>query len=350
MTAARRAHQFVELIVRQTQPGFVVAAFEVDELSCLEFVVDDGFNTPSVPFEVAGQTQRNRHHGLHGQIERCGRVAPEAALSQGRVCSGARASASPTHGRIRDMRVGARDAPVAAYDGCWVFPSRAAVTETEFAALRGRMVAEIAAHTIFLTGRLDKAALNRRVMDAMAKVPRHAFVRLELQPLAYADTPLPSGYGKTISQPFIVALMTDLLDLQPSDIVLEVGTGLGYQTALLAELAMRVYSGELIEELAADARRRLARQGYANVEVRTGDGRAGWPEQAPFDKIIVSAAPELVPASLLYQLKPGGKMVTPAGLPDAQQLLLVQKDRNGTLSTREVLPVRFSLLEAVAQA
>ena len=231
-----------------------------------------------------------------------------------------------------------------------MFASRAGVTETEFAKLRGNMIAEIAAHTIFLTGRLDKAALDRRVLHVMSEVPRHAFVRLELQPLAYADTPLPNGYGKTISQPFIVALMTDLLDLQPSDTVLEVGTGLGYQTAVLAKLAMHVYSVELIEELALDARRRLARQGYSNVEVRTGDGRAGWPEHAPFDKIVVSAAPELVPASLLYQLKPGGKMVTPTGLPDAQQLLLVEKGRNGTLSTREVLPVRFSLLEAVAQA
>jgi protein-L-isoaspartate(D-aspartate) O-methyltransferase len=216
--------------------------------------------------------------------------------------------------------------------------------------LRGNMVAEIAAHTIFLTGRLDKAALSRRVMGVLAKVPRHAFVRLELQALAYADTPLPSGFGKTISQPFIVALMTDLLDLQPSDIVLEIGTGLGYQTAVLAELAQRVYSIELIEELAADARRRLARQGYANVEVRSGDGRAGWPEHAPFDKIIVTAAPDLVPPSLLYQLKAGGKMVLPAGLPDSQQLLLVEKDGNGTMSTREVLPVRFSLLEEAEQA
>ena len=182
-------------------------------------------------------------------------------------------------------------------------------------------------------------------MEAMAKVPRHAFVHLELQPLAYADTPLPSGYGKTISQPFIVAQMTDLLDLQPTDIVLEIGTGLGYQAAVLAELAQRVYSVELIEELADDARRRLARQGYANVEIRVGNGRAGWPEHAPFDKIIVTAAPDLVPPSLFYQLKPSGRMVVPAGLPDAQQLLLVEKDSNHTLSTREILPVLFSLLE-----
>ena len=219
------------------------------------------------------------------------------------------------------------------------------MTEPDFAALRQTMVAEIAAETIFLTGRLGQAALDRRVMDVMARVPRHEFLRLELQPLAYDDTPLPSGYGKTISQPFIVALMTDLLDLQPSDIVLEVGTGLGYQSAILAELAQRVYSVELIEELAYEARRRLARQGYTNVDIRVGDGRAGWPEHAPFDKIIVTAAPDLVPVSLIYQLKPGGKMVIPAGLPDTQQLLLIEKDSDDTLSTREVLAVRFSLLE-----
>ena len=221
------------------------------------------------------------------------------------------------------------------------------MNESDFAALRQTMVAEIAAQTIFLTGRLGKAALGRRTIEAMVKVPRHAFVRFELQPLAYADTPLPSGYGKTISQPFIVALMTDLLDLKPTDIVLEIGTGLGYQAAVLAEIALRVYSVELIEELAHEARHRLYGQGYANVEIRVGDGRAGWPEQAPFDKIIVTAAPDLVPPSLIYQLKPGGRLVIPAGLPDAQQLLLMEKDSDGTVSTREILPVRFSLLEEV---
>ena len=219
------------------------------------------------------------------------------------------------------------------------------MSDPDFAMQRQQMAAEIAMHTNFLTGRLGKAALGRRVLDAMAKVPRHAFVRLELQPLAYDDTPLPSGYGKTISQPFIVALMTDLLDLQPTDIVLEVGTGLGYQTAILAELAQHVYSIELIEELALDARQRLARHGCSNVELRVGDGRAGWPDHAPFDKIIVTAAPDLVPASLIYQLKPGGRMVIPAGLPDEQQLLLMEKDSHDRLSTRKILPVRFSLLE-----
>lgn len=225
-------------------------------------------------------------------------------------------------------------------------PAPACMTEDEFAALRQLMVSEIVQHTIYLSARLGKAALDRRVIEVMGELPRQAFVRLELQPLAYADTPLPSGYGKTISQPFIVALMTDLLELEPSDRVLEIGTGLGYQAAILARLAQRVYSVELIEDLSADAARRLARLGLRNVELRVGDGRAGWPEQAPFDKIMVTAAPDLVPPTLLYQLKPGGRMVIPAGLPDAQQLLLVTKDRDETITLREVLPVRFSALEA----
>lgn len=219
------------------------------------------------------------------------------------------------------------------------------MSDPDLAVLRQHMVAEIVAHTIFLTARLGKSSLDRRVLEVMGKVPRHEFVRLELLPLAYADMPLPSGYGKTISQPFIVALMTDLLDLQPTDIVLEVGTGLGYQAAILAELARHVYSVELIEELATDARQRLARRGITNIDVRIGDGRAGWPDQAPFDKIIVTAAPDLIPPALIYQLAPGGKMVIPAGLPDTQQLMLLEKDAGGSVSTREVLPVQFSQLE-----
>ena len=224
------------------------------------------------------------------------------------------------------------------------------MSEPDFAAQRQQMVAEIVAHTIYLSARLGKAALSARVIDAMASVPRHEFVHLEVRPLAYADMPLPSGYGKTISQPFIVALMTDLLDLQPDDIVLEIGTGLGYQTAILAALAQHVYSAELIEELALDARRRLARQGCRNVDVRVGDGCSAWTEQAPFSKIIATAAPELIPASLLYQLEAGGRMVIPAGLPDQQQLLLLEKDADGALSTREILPVRFSQLDLIGAA
>jgi protein-L-isoaspartate(D-aspartate) O-methyltransferase len=216
----------------------------------------------------------------------------------------------------------------------------------EFAAERQQMVAAIVAHTVFVTGRLGKASLDRRVLEVMGRVPRHEFVPGLLQPMAYADTPLPVGHGKTISQPFIVALMTDLLELKPDDKVLEVGTGLGYQTAVLAQLAQRVYSIELIEALSAGAAVRLKRLGLTdNVELRIGDGRRGWPERAPFPKIIVTAAPDLVPPTLLAQLAPGGRMVIPAGLRGSQRLLVVSKDAEGELSSREVLPVAFSVLE-----
>jgi protein-L-isoaspartate(D-aspartate) O-methyltransferase len=220
------------------------------------------------------------------------------------------------------------------------------MSDDEFSAARQRMLALIAAKTIYSCGQLGKAALGARVMAALAKVPRHEFVPLEMQPYAYADTPLPIGFDKTISQPFIVGVMTDLLDLHPTDTVLEIGTGMGYQTAILAELAKRVYSVELIEELAEQAGWRLARQGYANVEILVGNGWHGWPEHAPFDKVIVTAAPELIPASLIYQLKPGGKMVIPAGLPDAQQLILVDKDATSdSVATREIFAVLFSSLD-----
>jgi len=219
------------------------------------------------------------------------------------------------------------------------------MSDEEFSELRQHMVAEIAAQTIYACADLGKAALSRQVMDVMAKVPRHEFVPLELQPYAYADSPLPIGFGKTISQPFIVAVMTELLDIQPTDSVLEIGTGLGYQSAILAELAQRVFSVELIEELAGQARHRLARQGHSNVKIKIGNGYHGWPEHAPYDKVIVTAAPELIPAALIYQLKPRGKMVIPAGLPDEQQLILVDKDADGSVSTREIFAVRFSLLD-----
>ncbi len=219
------------------------------------------------------------------------------------------------------------------------------MSESEFAAMRQLMLVEIAANTIYASAQLGKAALDRRVLDVMAKVPRHEFVPLELQPYAYANSPLPIGFGKTISQPFIVAVMTDLLEIAPTDNILEIGTGLGYQTAILAELAQHVYSIEIIEELAVRGRQKLARHGHANVEIRVGDGSAGWPEQAPFDKVIVTAAPELIPPSLIYQLKNGGKMVIPAGLADAQQLMVVTKDGTGSVSTSNIFAVRFSRLE-----
>lgn len=215
----------------------------------------------------------------------------------------------------------------------------------DFDLLRQRMLAEVSAGVIYVSDTIGKAALAERVMSAMDKVPRHEFVPVELQPYAYANIPLPIGFEKTISQPFIVALMTDLLDLGPEDVVLEIGTGLGYQAAILGQLARKVYSIEIIEELASQAQQRLHRQGTTNVEIRVGNGYHGWSEHAPFDKIMVTAAPDLFPPPLLHQLRAGGKMVIPAGLPDAQQLFLIEKDASGRAQTKEILRVRFSQLE-----
>ena len=220
--------------------------------------------------------------------------------------------------------------------------------DTQFAQARDQMMAEITALVIFNCARLGKAGLNRHVLEVMAEVPRHAFVPPELQAYAYADTPLPIGCGKTISQPFIVATMTDLLDPQPGDRVLDIGTGLGYQTAILSRLVSEVYSIELIESLALRARQRLARLGCANVQQRVGNGHLGWPEKAPFDKIIVTAAPEALPPALVEQLAPGGRMVLPAGPPESQQLMVVDKAADGTLKTKPILAVRFSVLEDAA--
>jgi protein-L-isoaspartate(D-aspartate) O-methyltransferase len=215
--------------------------------------------------------------------------------------------------------------------------------DDEYAEARQRMVAEIAAETIFSSGETGKAALGPRVLDALGRVPRHEFVPVELRPYAYVNSPLPIGCDKTISQPFICALMTDLLEVRAADRVLEIGTGLGYQAAVLAGLAHTVYSVELVEALAAQAKRRLAT--YKNIVLRTGNGYYGWPEHAPFDKVIVTAAPDLIPPMLIQQLKAGGRMVIPAGLPETQKLLLVEKDADGRARTKEILRVRFSLLE-----
>ena len=219
------------------------------------------------------------------------------------------------------------------------------MTTDGFEALRRQMLAGVAAQTIYVSARIGKAALAKPVMEAMDNVPRHEFVPVELQPFAYADTPLPIGCDKTISQPFIVALMTDLLGLEPTDAVLEIGTGLGYQSAILAQIARKVYSVEIIEELAQQAEQRLRRMGYTNIELKLGNGYYGWPEHAPFDKVIVTAAPDLIPPPLIEQLKPEGRIVIPAGLPEAQQLIVLTKQRDGKLTITEILPVRFSALE-----
>jgi protein-L-isoaspartate(D-aspartate) O-methyltransferase len=217
------------------------------------------------------------------------------------------------------------------------------LNEDEYAEPRRLMVAEIAAETIFSSGETGKAALDPRVLDALGRVPRHEFVPVELRPYAYVNSPLPIGCDKTISQPFICALMTDLLEPKAEDRVLEIGTGLGYQSAILSGLVHTVYSVEFVEALAAQAKRRLA--GYENVVLRTGNGYYGWPEHAPFDKVIVTAAPDLIPPMLIQQLKPGGRMVIPAGLPETQKLMLVEKGADGRAKTKEILRVRFSLLE-----
>jgi len=211
--------------------------------------------------------------------------------------------------------------------------------------LREQMLAVIAALTFEMRGAIGKSALDERVMTAMGKVPRHEFVPIELQPYAYANIPLPIGFEKTISQPFIVALMTDLLDIKTDDSVLEIGTGLGYQAAILAQLARKVYSVEIIEELGQNAKQRLRQQGCGNVELKIANGYHGWSEYAPFDKVIVTAAPDLIPPLLIQQLKAGGKMVIPAGLPNMQKLMLAEKLADGRMTMKEILSVRFSPLE-----
>jgi protein-L-isoaspartate(D-aspartate) O-methyltransferase len=223
------------------------------------------------------------------------------------------------------------------------------MTEAHFATLRRHMVEVVAIHAELAAEAVGKAALDGRVLAAMARVPRHRFVPAPLAPLAYQDTPLPIGFGKTISQPFLVALMTDLLDPRADEAVLEVGTGLGYQTAVLARLARRVWSVEVVEEfaLAAEALLRELGGGGGDVAVRVGDGSRGWAEHAPFDKILVAAAAEAVPPALVAQLKPGGRMVLPLGGEEAQRLAVVDKDAAGRVASRALLPVRFGRLETM---
>ena len=189
---------------------------------------------------------------------------------------------------------------------------------------------------------LDKEALDPRVMMAMGKVPRHEFVPAIQRHRAYTNRPLPIGYGQTISQPYIVALMSDLIKPQAGDKVLELGTGSGYQAAILAELTGQVYSIEIIEALGKQADERLSRLGYDNITLRIGDGYYGWEEHAPFDAIVVTAAASHVPPPLVAQLKPGGRMIIPVGSRFlTQQLVLIEKEPGGQLITRQILPVKF---------
>lgn len=221
------------------------------------------------------------------------------------------------------------------------------LNDEHFAIFRRHMVEVVGIHMDLMEEELGKPAVDDRVAAAMLRIPRHLFVPDQLARYAYEDRPLPIGFDKTISQPFICALMTDLLALEPNDVVLEVGTGLGYQSALLGELTAQVWSVEIVEELAEAARARLAYLAYSNVEIRVGDGSRGWAEHAPYDKVIVAAAHEKVPDALIAQLRPGGRLVMPIGPEGAQELTLVSKGTNGAIRKREVLPVRFTRLETV---
>jgi protein-L-isoaspartate(D-aspartate) O-methyltransferase len=221
--------------------------------------------------------------------------------------------------------------------GSWTLAGAA----DEYRQQRAQLVRSIEQNVRETSAYLDKDRLDSRVMQAMIKVPRHDFVPESERPYAYENRPLPIGYGQTISQPYIVAIMTDLLKLEPDDRVLEIGTGSGYQAAVLAELVQQVYSIEIIGDLARRARAVLDRLGYEQVKTRVGDGYYGWQEEAPFDAIMVTAAADHVPPPLIKQLKPGGRMLIPVGSRFmTQQLVLVTKDEDG-ITTRLLLPVRF---------
>lgn len=212
------------------------------------------------------------------------------------------------------------------------------ILTAEFAAMLRDIEDELAC----TSREVGKTAFDPRVMAALAAVPRERFVPLSHRTLAFANGPLPIGHGQTISQPYIVALMTDLLAPRADSVVLEIGTGSGYQAAVLAEIVRQVYSVEVVAALAEAARERLAALGYANVTVRHADGHDGWPEHAPYDGIVVTAATPDVPPALVAQLRTGGRLVVPVGFPgDIQQLRLIEKREDGSVASRDLLPVAF---------
>ncbi len=216
------------------------------------------------------------------------------------------------------------------------------IAEDAFQRQRYALVELLKADSAAIPDVLDQQLLDERVLDALRKVPRHEFVPDTQRPYAYENRPLPIGHGQTISQPYIVALMTHLLKPKKSDRILEIGTGSGYQAAILAELVDSVYSIEIIEKLAEKAAADLKRSGYNNIHTRTGDGYYGWETEAPFDGIIVTAAASHIPPPLIKQLKPGGRMVIPVGGHFMMQyLVLVSKEADGKVTTRQMLPVAF---------
>jgi protein-L-isoaspartate(D-aspartate) O-methyltransferase len=205
-----------------------------------------------------------------------------------------------------------------------------------------RMIEDIESEVAFTRHMIGRNYLDPRVMAAMREVPRDTFVPVDLRYAAFDNGPLPIGHGQTISQPYIVALMTDMLQLQPEHRVLEIGTGSGYQAAILSRLCRLVYSVEVVPELSEAAQRLFQQLGYDNIETRTGNGYEGWPEHAPYDGIIVTAAASHVPPALIEQLKPGGRLIIPVGEPYShQELILVEKDPQGEIHTRDILGVAF---------
>jgi protein-L-isoaspartate(D-aspartate) O-methyltransferase len=218
------------------------------------------------------------------------------------------------------------------------------MTEAHLAILRRHMVEVIDMHFDLAEEEIGRSALSPTLRRALIEVPRHLFVPAQLMVVSYQDTPLPIGFDKTLSQPFIGALMLELLGVESGEKVLEVGTGLGWQAAVLAELGAQLYSVEIVEEFAQAARLRLAALDY-EVEIRVGDGSRGWAEHAPFERILVTAATAESPEPLIEQLAPGGRMVIPLGGKDVQQLSVVEKRAGGNVETRAVMPVRFTQLE-----
>jgi protein-L-isoaspartate(D-aspartate) O-methyltransferase len=218
------------------------------------------------------------------------------------------------------------------------------MTEQHLAIYRRHMVEIVDMHFDLSGDEIGKDHLDPALRRALLDVPRHLFVPQSLMLMAYQDTPLPIGFDKTISQPFIGALMIDLLGIERGTRVLEVGTGFGYQAAVMSEMGAEVFSVEVVEEFADAAKARFDVLGY-EIEVRVGDGTRGWPEHAPFDRILVTAAAEEPPPALIEQLEPGGRMVIPIGGQDIQQLSVIDKTGSGEIRTREIMPVRFTELE-----
>jgi protein-L-isoaspartate(D-aspartate) O-methyltransferase len=219
------------------------------------------------------------------------------------------------------------------------------IGEAQLALFRRHMVEIVDMHYDLAAEEIGKDSVGPDLREALLKVPRHLFVPAQLALAAYHDTPLPIGFDKTVSQPFIGALMLDLLDVQPDDRVLEVGTGLGYQAAVMAALGADVWTVEIVEEFATEAEVRLQAFGFGDVHVRTGDGTRGWADIGAFDKVLVTAATDWPPQPLVDQLAPGGLLVMPLGGKDVQQLTVLTKGSDGNLDARPVLQVRFTQLE-----